>query len=64
MKREKLVKHLKSHGCILFREGGRHSVFINPLTGKISSVPRHPDIKRFTVVNICKDLEIPIPSGN
>jgi predicted RNA binding protein YcfA (HicA-like mRNA interferase family) len=62
MKREKLLKHLKAHGCILYREGGKHSVFINISTEKMSTVPRHPDIKRFTVANICKDLEIPVPS--
>lgn len=32
--------------------------FYNPLTGKISAVPRHPDIKQFTAEKICKDLEV------
>ncbi|MFA9388404.1 MAG: type II toxin-antitoxin system HicA family toxin [Prolixibacteraceae bacterium] len=62
MKRNKLIKHLKSLGCELYREGSRHSIFINQLSGKVSSVPLHPEIKRFTIESICKDLEIPIPT--
>lgn len=64
MKRSKLLKHLKNNSCVLYREGGRHSVFLNLVTGKISAVPRHADVKRFTVINICKDLEIPVPAEN
>ena len=29
MKRIDLIRHLISHGCELFREGGSHSVYIN-----------------------------------
>ena len=39
MKRIELIKHLKHHGCELLREGGKHSVFINPSQGKAGSVP-------------------------
>lgn len=63
MKRAKLIKHLTNNGCYLLREGGRHSVFINPGSGKISTVPRHPDVKQFTAEKICKDLDIAKPSG-
>ena len=63
MKRAKLIKHLTKNGCYLLREGGRHSVFYNPSSGKISTVPRHPEIKQFTTEKICKDLEIEIPKG-
>ncbi len=61
MKREKLIKYLRFYGCELFREGSRHSIFYNAQNGKTSAVPRHPEIKHFTIVNICKDLEIPVP---
>jgi hypothetical protein len=30
MKRAELVRHLAAHGCELFREGGRHSIYWNP----------------------------------
>lgn len=61
MKREKLIQHLRYYGCVLFREGSRHSIFYNPHNGKTSAVPRHHEIKRFTALNIFKDLEVPIP---
>jgi mRNA interferase HicA len=63
MKRIKLIKHLSKSGCYLLREGGRHSVYFNPASGKVSTVPRHPDVKQFTAEKICKDLGILIPSG-
>ncbi len=35
MKRRALESHLKHHGCELLREGGRHSVFWNPVNRKV-----------------------------
>ncbi len=61
MKRVKLIKHLTKNGCYLLREGGKHSVFYNPISRKISTVPRHPEVKQFTAEKICKDLGISIP---
>ncbi|MGC9354848.1 MAG: type II toxin-antitoxin system HicA family toxin [Mariniphaga sp.] len=57
------MKHFSKNGCVLYREGKKHSIFYNPLTGKISAVPRHSDIKQFTVEKICKDLEVILPAG-
>jgi mRNA interferase HicA len=31
MKRRKLLRHLSSQGCVLLREGGNHSWWLNPL---------------------------------
>jgi predicted RNA binding protein YcfA (HicA-like mRNA interferase family) len=59
MKRKDLVRHLERNGCILLREGGRHSVYINPRIKKCSTVPRHSEINDFLARKICKDLEIP-----
>ena len=53
--------HLRSHGCVLDREGAAHSIWLNPLQRKIASVPRHREIKDGTVRAICKQLEIPQP---
>jgi len=58
MKRREFLKHLHHQGCILRREGGNHSIYFNPLNKKISSVPRHPDIRDVLAEKICKDLEI------
>jgi predicted RNA binding protein YcfA (HicA-like mRNA interferase family) len=38
MKRRDLIRHLEAHGCVLLREGGSHSVYVNRLTGKVSVV--------------------------
>ena len=61
MKRIDLIRYLEQQGCVLFREGANHSVFINPATRKTSTVPRHRDINDFLARKICKDLQIPLP---
>jgi mRNA interferase HicA len=59
MKRRDLIQHLERHGCELFREGGRHSVYINRTTRKVAAVPRHREINDFLARKICRELEIP-----
>jgi mRNA interferase HicA len=59
MKLLELERHLRRHGCEFFREGGSHSVWWNPQNRKMTSVPRHKEIKEGTVRGICKQLEIP-----
>ena len=61
MKRLDLLRHLEQHGCVLFREGSNHSVYVNRRTRKSSSVPRHREINEFLARKICRDLEIPMP---
>jgi mRNA interferase HicA len=61
VKRVDLIRHLEQHGCVLFREGGNHSVYVNRHTRKSSSVPRHREINEFLARKICRDLEIPMP---
>jgi len=61
MKRRDLIRHLEEHGCGLFREGGSHTVYINRLTKKISTIPRHREINDFLARKICRDLEVPEP---
>ena len=61
MKRVDLIRHLEQHGCVLFRGGGSHSVYVNRRTRKSSSVPRHREINEFLARKICRDLEIPMP---
>lgn len=59
MKRHELLKHLRSHGCKLIREGGRHSWWHNPELNKRSAIPRHSEISNIIANKICKDLGIP-----
>ena len=61
MKRRDLIRHLEQHGCALLREGAKHSVYVNVVAGKSSTVPRHREINDFLARKICRDLEIPGP---
>ncbi len=59
MKRNAFLKHLRTNGCILVREGANHSLYSNPVKGKISTVGRHPELSDLMCKIICKQLEIP-----
>ena len=61
MKLRDLERFLRERGCVLFREGGAHTVWLNPSNRKIASVPRRREIKAGTVSGICRQLEIPRP---
>jgi len=61
MKRDDLIRHLRQRGCVLHREGGKHSIYINRATGKATAVPRHSEINDFLAKKICRDLEIVEP---
>lgn len=61
MKLLDLERHLRGQDCVFFREGGAHTVWLNPANRKIASVPRHREIKEGTVRGICRQLEIPQP---
>jgi len=56
MKRQALLKHLRKHGCFLKREGRSHSLWCNPLTGRVEAVPRHSEIPERLAKKICKAL--------
>ena len=38
MKLRDLERHLRAQGCVFFREGGAHTVWLNPSNRKIASV--------------------------
>lgn len=61
MKRRQLLRHLKTHGCELRREGSNHSIYRNPATGETTPVPRHTEIAENLARKICKDPGIPQP---
>ncbi len=43
------------------REGGRHTVYVNPTARKVSTIPRHREINDFMAKKICRELEIVSP---
>ncbi len=47
MKRKKLIKHLEKHGCRLYREGAKHTLYYNPSNKKITTIPRHTELFDF-----------------
>ena len=59
MKRGDLVRYLEQLGCVLEREGSRHSIYRNPTTCKKTSVPRHMEIDNRLAKTICKQLGVP-----
>lgn len=63
MKTTNFIRYLNQNNCRLLREGGNHSIFQNELNRKISSVPRHKEVKNNLVRKICKDLEITLPEN-
>ena len=61
MKLAQLERHVRLHGCVLYREGSAHSIGSTLRRTRFASVPRHREIKEGTVRAICKQLEIPRP---
>ncbi|MCX6607917.1 MAG: type II toxin-antitoxin system HicA family toxin [Acidobacteria bacterium] len=63
MKLDSLLRHLRRHGCVLMREGGRHAIWGNPQTGEQQAVPRHTEIYNTLAKIICRGLSVPDPPG-
>jgi mRNA interferase HicA len=61
MKRHEFLRHLRSYGCILKREGAKHSLYMNPANGVVETVPRHVEIDNRLAGKICNRLGIPEP---
>ncbi|MGO8679149.1 MAG: type II toxin-antitoxin system HicA family toxin [Limisphaerales bacterium] len=61
MKRRELIRHLSAHGCVVLREGKRHSWWHNPVPDRRSAVPRHNEIHDILARKICRDLDVPEP---
>jgi mRNA interferase HicA len=57
VKRADLEKKLRIAGCYLKRQGGSHSLWINPRTGVIEAIPRHKEIKEPLARKILKALD-------
>jgi len=61
MKRKDLVRHLMDKGCVLSREGGKYSVFLNPASSKEVPVTRHNEIADHEAKKICRNLGVEAP---
>jgi mRNA interferase HicA len=61
LKRVDLIRHLEQYGCELLRQGGNHTVYVNPKARTTSAVPRHREVNDFLARKICDDLQIPRP---
>jgi len=59
LKRGDLLRHLRTHGCFLKREGASHSLWVNPSTGRVEAVPRHEEIANKLVRKIFRALSVP-----
>jgi len=55
-----LERHLRAHGCVLLRQGSRHTIWQNPSAQRRTSVPRHRQLPRTTARLICSQLAIPV----
>ena len=56
MNRKQFMRNLKKDGCIFLREGGRHDLYMNPITGQKQPVPRHKEIDDALAKHIRKYL--------
>jgi mRNA interferase HicA len=61
MKRRVFIRYLSSEGCIIHREGAKHTVYLNPENGRFAAVPRHREILIALARKICRQLEISPP---
>jgi mRNA interferase HicA len=61
MKRRKLLQHLRQEGCLVLREGSRHTVIRNPANDRQSQVPRHREVDSTLARAICKQLRVSQP---
>ncbi len=59
MKRKEFIRELENSGCVLHRHGSRHDIYINPLTGQKSPIPRHAEVKNSLCRLIRKQLGLP-----
>ena len=51
------------YGCVLKREGAKHSLYMNLANGAVETVPRHVEIDNRLARKICNRLGIPEPGA-
>jgi mRNA interferase HicA len=63
MKRRDLERHLRAHACQALDEGASHTRWGGP-KGARSVMPRHREIAHVLACKICRQLEVPPPTGS
>jgi mRNA interferase HicA len=63
MKTKDFIKFLNQQQCFLIREGSNHSTFQNQKNKKITSAPRHKEVKNNLAGRCVVNLEIPPPES-
>lgn len=58
MKRSELVRQLVAAGCVLYRHGAKHDIYLNPANGKKQPVPRHTEIENQLAKHIKRHLAV------
>lgn len=58
-----MVRRLERAGCELVREGARHSIYLNPVSGKTTAVPRHSEIREQLALKILEEMVAADGSG-
>lgn len=58
-KRSALLQHLRRRGCVLKREGGSHSLRMNPANAAVRAIPRHTEILNNLARKFVAGLRIP-----
>ncbi len=56
MKPRELERRLRMAGCFLKREGGSHTLWINPKTRMMEAILRHNEVKEPLAHKIFKNL--------
>jgi predicted RNA binding protein YcfA (HicA-like mRNA interferase family) len=52
-----LIRRIEAAGAIFVREGGSHTVYQNPRTGLLLSVPRHREISEKLARTIIREAK-------
>ncbi|HEX7320506.1 MAG TPA: type II toxin-antitoxin system HicA family toxin [bacterium] len=58
MKRHELLKYLVKSGCVLYRHGKKHDLYLNPRNGRRAPIPRHVEISNTLCTLIKKQLGV------
>jgi len=45
-------------GCVLYRHGAKHDIYLNPANGKKQPVPRHTEIENQLAKHIKRHLAV------
>lgn len=54
MKRRELERRIHDCGSYFLREGGNHSIYVNPRTKQTFAVPRHAEVNEMTAQKILR----------